>query len=57
MANEPVEGKAAIYDMFSAEFAAADIGCIIENIFVDGEWAILDWKDPPWLERGWLFRS
>ena len=55
MANEPVEGKAAIYDMFSAEFAAADIGCIIENIFVDGEWAILEWKDPLGLRGGGFF--
>ena len=46
VANEPVEGKAAIYDMFAAEFAAADMVCIVENIFVDGEWAILEWKDP-----------
>lgn len=46
VANEPVVGKAAIRAMFAAEFAAAEMVCIPENIFVDGEWAILEWKDP-----------
>lgn len=46
VANEPVEGKAAIYSMFAAEFANAEMVCIIENIFQDGKWAILEWKDP-----------
>jgi limonene-1,2-epoxide hydrolase len=44
--NEPVVGKAAIRAMFAAEFAAAEMTCIIENIFEDGEWGILEWKDP-----------
>ena len=44
--NEPVEGKDAIKQMFEDEFAQADMNCIIENIFEDGEWAILEWKDP-----------
>lgn len=46
VANEPVEGKAAIYRMFADEFATAEMVCITENIFEDGEWAILEWKDP-----------
>ena len=46
VANEPVVGKTAIYEMFKAEFANADMVCIVENIFQDGEWAILEWKDP-----------
>ncbi len=44
--NDPVEGKEAIYNMFKNEFATADMVCIIENIFEDGEWAMLEWKDP-----------
>lgn len=44
--NEPVVGKEAIKKMFSKEFASAEMTCIIENIFEDGEWAILEWKDP-----------
>ena len=46
VANEPVEGKNAIREMFSREFSSADMVCIVENIFQDGEWAILEWKDP-----------
>ena len=46
VANEPVEGKEAIQAMFAAEFQAADMTCIPENLFEDGEWAILEWKDP-----------
>lgn len=46
VANEPVVGKDAIYKMFKSEFEAADMVCIVENIFEDGEWAILEWKDP-----------
>lgn len=46
VANEPVEGKAAIQTMFAQEFANADMVCIVENIFEDGKWAILEWKDP-----------
>ena len=42
----PVEGKNAIKKMFEEEFAKANMVCIIENIFEDGEWAILEWKDP-----------
>lgn len=44
--NEPVIGRDAISEMFTREFAAADMVCIPENIFEDGEWAILEWKDP-----------
>ncbi len=46
MANEPVHGKDAIYEMFQAEFAQASMVCIPENIFEDGDWAIMEWKDP-----------
>ena len=46
VANEPIIGKMAIKKMFEQEFATADMTCIIENIFEDGEWAIMEWKDP-----------
>ena len=42
----PIEGKEAIRQMFMNEFAQAKMVCIVENIFEDGEWAILEWKDP-----------
>ncbi|MEM8971111.1 MAG: nuclear transport factor 2 family protein [Pseudomonadota bacterium] len=44
--RDPVEGKQAIRQMFADEFAAAEMVCIPENIFEDGEWAILEWRDP-----------
>lgn len=46
VANEPVEGKEEIKQMFNAEFNSAQMTCIIENLFEDGDWAILEWKDP-----------
>ena len=44
--NEPVNGKAAIQQMFEQEFAQAKMTCIVENIFEDNDRAILEWKDP-----------
>ena len=46
VANEPVNGKGAIRQMFATGFANAEMVCIPENIFEDGDWAILEWKDP-----------
>ena len=46
VANSPVQGKEAIREMFTREFESADMHCIPENIFEDGDWAILEWKDP-----------
>jgi ketosteroid isomerase-like protein len=43
---EPVAGRAAIHAMFRREFAAAEMVCIAENLFEDGDWAILEWRDP-----------
>lgn len=56
VANAPIEGKEAIGKMFRKEFAAADMTCIIENIFEDGEWAILEWKDPLGLRGSGFFQ-
>lgn len=46
VANDPVKGKDAIEKMFANEFAVAEMNCIVENMFEDGDWAILEWKDP-----------
>ena len=46
VANDPVVGKQAIHAMFKRDFAGAEMVCIPENIFQDGEWAILEWRDP-----------
>lgn len=44
--TDPIIGREAIKQMFATEFARAEMVCIPENIFLDGEWAILEWKDP-----------
>ena len=46
VANEPIKGKQAIREMFANEFANAEMTCMVENIFEDGDWGILEWKDP-----------
>ena len=46
MPNEPAEGRTAIREMFARDFAEAEMECIVENIFEDGDWAILEWRDP-----------
>ena len=46
VANDPVIGRVSIGKMFEKEFAAAEMICIVENIFEDGDYAILEWKDP-----------
>lgn len=43
---DPVRGKHAIRAMFQQEFSQAEMVCIVENLFQDGDWAILEWKDP-----------
>lgn len=44
--TDPLYGREAIRHMFEVEFDRATMTCIIENIFEDGEWAILEWRDP-----------
>lgn len=56
VANTPVEGKAAIKAMFEAEFTTAEMTCIVESIFEDGQWAILEWRDPLGLRGCGFFR-
>lgn len=42
---EPLHGRAAIRRMFEIEFARATMVCIEENLFEDGDCAILEWRD------------
>ena len=42
----PVEGREAIREMFRQEFSRANMICEVENLFQDGDWAILEWRDP-----------
>ena len=43
---DPIEGREAIRSMFESEFSRAEMTCIVENLFEDGDWAILEWRDP-----------
>ncbi len=56
VAEAPVEGREAIRRMFEAGFAQAEMVCIPENLFEDGEWAILEWRDPLGLRGCGFFR-
>lgn len=46
VAESPVRGREAIRAMFKAGFEVTKMLCICENLFADGEWAILEWRDP-----------
>lgn len=46
VAESPVQGRDAIRRMFAAGFVSAKMVCLVEQIFEDGEWAILEWRDP-----------
>lgn len=56
VANAPVIGREAIKKMFEEEFSAVKMVCIAENIFEDGDWAILEWKDPAGLRGCGFFK-
>jgi limonene-1,2-epoxide hydrolase len=53
---EPMVGRAAIHAMFAREFAAFEMVCIPENKFADGDWAILEWRDPKGLRGCGFFQ-
>jgi ketosteroid isomerase-like protein len=44
--TKPVRGREAIRHMFEVEFGRATMTCLVENLFEDGDWAILEWRDP-----------
>jgi limonene-1,2-epoxide hydrolase len=46
VAESPIKGRGAIREMFRKGFATTEMVCIVENLFQDGEWAILEWRDP-----------
>src|SRR5258708_979895 len=55
VAESPVEGRDAIHSMFVHAVALAEMICIPENIFEDGEWAVLEWRDPLGLRGSGFF--
>ena len=44
--NEPVVGIEAIHAMFYRRICNSRYDSYCGNIFEDGQWAILEWKDP-----------
>lgn len=42
--------------MFEREFASTGMTCIVENLFEDGEWPILEWRNPHGLRGCGFFR-
>lgn len=51
MPNEPITGKKAIGQMFRDEFKLApEMHCIPIQIIEQGNWAVLEWKDPKGLQ-------
>lgn len=56
VAESPVQGRDSIRAMFVNGFASAKMVCIVENIFEEGSWAILEWRDPLGLRGCGFFR-
>ncbi len=56
VANDPIVGQEAIKEMFKKEFETAKMVCIVENMFEDKEWAIMEWKDPSGLRGCGFFK-
>ena len=46
VAYEPLKGAEKIRKLFELDFGRARMVCQVENLFQDGEWAILEWSDP-----------
>lgn len=57
VAEAPVRGREAIRRMFAEGFSAAKMTCIVENLFEDGDWAILEWQDPLGLRGCGFFQT
>lgn len=53
---EPLRGREAIRRMFEVEFGRAQMRCLVENLFADGEWVILEWRDPKGLRGCGFFQ-
>jgi len=56
VANEPFIGKEAIKKMFEQDFSIPEMVCIVENIFEDGQWTILEWRAPSGLRGCGFFQ-
>ncbi len=55
-ATDPLQGREAIVNLFRTECARATMVCEVEQILKDGEWAVLEWRDPLGLRGCGFFR-
>lgn len=55
VAEAPVVGREAIRKMLADGFATATMECVVEHVFEDGDWAILEWRDPKGLRGAGFF--
>ncbi len=46
VAEDLVQGADNLRRRFEQIFALAPMTCLVENIFQDEEWAMLEWRDP-----------
>jgi SnoaL-like domain len=46
VAERALEGRDAIAAQFAREFARGPMICIVDSLFENGEWAIMEWSDP-----------
>lgn len=51
-----VQRPRAIRKMFTDEFATAEMVCMVDHMFEDGQWAIREWNDPLGLRAAVSFR-
>ena len=54
--EQPVLGLDAIHDEFVALFSGPEQIWMVENLFENGEWAILEWRDPQGLRGSGFFQ-
>lgn len=54
--TDPLHGRDAIRRMFEIEFGRAEMVCLVENLLGEGEWAILEWRDPKGLRGCGFFQ-
>lgn len=45
-ATDPLHGREEIVNLFRIEFVRATMVCEVEQILEDGEWAVMEWRDP-----------
>ena len=54
--EQPAEGREAIRELYARMFNQAEMIHMVENLFEDGDWAILEWRDPMGLRGSGFFQ-